>query len=46
MAYTGLGWRSLDAVEAVAAVHAVEDREELYTIAEEAMHPKRGVWRY
>ena len=40
MAYTGLGWRSLDAVEAVAAVHAVEDREELYTIAEEAMHPE------
>lgn len=40
MAYTGLGWRSLDAVEAVASVHAVEDREELYTIAEEAMHPE------
>lgn len=40
MALTGLGWRSLDAVEAVAAVHAVEDRKELYRIAEEAMHPE------
>ena len=40
MALTGLGWRSLDAVEAVAAVHAVEDREELYRIAEEAIHPE------
>lgn len=40
MALTGLGWRSLDAVEAVAAVHAVKDRKELYRIAEEAMHPE------
>ena len=40
MALRGLGWRSLDAVEAVAAVHAVENREELYRIADEAMHPE------
>ena len=40
MAFRGLGWRSLDPVEAVAAVHAVENRGELYRIAEEARNPE------
>ena len=33
---TGLGWRSLDPVEAVAAVHEVSDPTELLRIAHEA----------
>jgi hypothetical protein len=37
---TGLGWRSLDPVEAVAAVHAIDDRKTLIRIAQEAMHPE------
>jgi hypothetical protein len=37
---TGLGWRSLDPVEAVAAVHEIKTREELYRVVEQAMHPE------
>ncbi len=37
---TGLGWRSLDPVEAVSAVHAIQDRNTLLRIASEAMHPE------
>ncbi len=37
---TGLGWRSLDPVEAVAAVHEIQTREELYRVVEQAMHPE------
>ena len=37
---TGLGWRSLDPVEAVAAVHAIDDRKMLFRIAYEARQPE------
>lgn len=38
--FTGLGWRSLDPREAVAAVHGIEDRDLLLQVAHEAMHPE------
>ena len=37
---SGLGWRSLDPVEAVAAVHAIENKDALFRIAYEARNPE------
>ena len=37
---SGLGWRSLDPVEAVAAVHEIENKDTLLRIAYEARNPE------
>lgn len=37
---TGLGWRSLDPVEAVADVHSIENKDALFRIAYEARNPE------
>lgn len=40
MMRSGLGWRSLDPVEAVAAVHSIENKDMLLRIAYEARNPE------
>lgn len=37
---SGLGWRSLDPVEAVAAVHEIENKNTLLQVAYEARNPE------
>ena len=37
---SGLGWRSLDPVEAVAAVHEIENKDTLLRVAYEARNPE------
>ena len=37
---SGLGWRSLNPVEAVADVHSIENKETLFRIAHEARNPE------
>jgi hypothetical protein len=37
---SGLGWRSLNPVEAVAAVHSIENKDLLFRIAYEARNPE------
>ena len=37
---SGLGWRSLDPVEAMADVHSIENKDTLFHIAYEARNPE------
>ena len=37
---SGLGWQSLNPVEAVAAVHSIENRDLLFRIPYEARNPE------
>ena len=37
---SGLGWRSLNPVEAVADVHSIENKDTLFRIAHEARNPE------
>ena len=37
---SGLGWRSLDPVEAVADVHSIDNKDSLLRIAHEARNPE------
>ena len=37
---SGLGWRSLDPIEAVADVHSIENKDMLFRIAYEARNPE------